>query len=109
MTPPRPPRGEISNRGRSSRQAAEKAWKQELGLAEHRGAKRLRERLEAVREEHHQVVDGIEYVEWSVIATVLDEVVRPLPDPTSRAADDARTAETETAGQEPRPGGQTAS
>ncbi len=85
---PRPPRGEVSGRGRASRKAAEKAWDQELGLAERRGAKRLRDRLEAVREEHHQVVDGVEYVEWSVIATVLEEEVRPLPDPTAGARPD---------------------
>ena len=84
MTPPRPPRGEVSNRGRASRKAAEKAWEQELGLAERRGAKRVRDRMLALREEHHQVVDGIEYVEWSVIAAALEEEVRPLADPTAR-------------------------
>ncbi len=85
---PRPPRGETSNRGRTSRKAAERAWSKELGIAEHRGAKRLRERLEAVREEHHKILDGIEYVEWSVIATVLEEEVRPLADPTARLQSD---------------------
>ena len=84
MTPPRPPRGEVSNRGRASRKAAEKAWEQELALAERRGAKRVRDRLLALREEHHHVVDGIEYVEWSVIAAALEEEVRPLADPTAR-------------------------
>jgi hypothetical protein len=81
---PRPPRGEISNRGRGSRKAAEKAWEQELGMAERRGAKRVRDRLLALREEHHEVVNGIEYVEWSVIAAALEEEVRPLADPTAR-------------------------
>ncbi len=84
MTPPRPPRGEVSNRGRASRKAAEKAWEQELGFAERRGAKRVRDRLLALREEHSEVVNGIEYVEWSALATVLEEEVRPLADPTAR-------------------------
>jgi hypothetical protein len=82
MSPPRPPRGEVSNRGRTSRKAAEKAWKKELGIAERRGAKRVRDRLLALREEHHQVVDGIEYVEWSVLAAALEELVTALDDPT---------------------------
>jgi hypothetical protein len=81
---PRPPRGEVSNRGRSSRKAAEKAWSQELGLAERKGAKRVRDRLLALRDEHHAVIDGIEYVEWSTIAAALEEEVRPMPDPTAR-------------------------
>ena len=76
----------MSNRGRASRKAAEKAWEQELGMAERRGAKRLRDRLLALREEHHEVVNGIEYVEWSVIAAALEEEVRPLADPTARAS-----------------------
>lgn len=100
---PRPPRGEVSNRGRSSRKAAEKAWGQELGVAERRGAKRVRDRLFAVRDEHHQVVDGIEYVEWSVIAAALEDEVRPLPDPTARPGrphpdDEAGPAPTATGG-----------
>ena len=81
---PRPPRGEVSNRGRTSRKAAEKAWSQELGTAERRGAKRVRDRLVALREQHHRVIDGIEYVEWSTIAAALEEEVRPLADPTAR-------------------------
>ncbi len=81
---PRPPRGEVSNRGRASRKAAEKAWEQELGMAERRGAKRLRDRLLALREDHSQVVNGIEYVEWSALAAALEEEVRPLADPTAR-------------------------
>ncbi len=80
---PRPPRGEVSNRGRSSRQAAEKAWKQELEIAERRGAKRVRDRMIALREEQHRVIDGIEYVEWSALAAALEEEVKPLPDPTA--------------------------
>jgi hypothetical protein len=80
---PRPPRGEISNRGRTSRKAAEKAWSQELGIAERRGAKRVRDRLLALRDQHHTVIDGIEYVEWSVVAAALEEEVRPLADPTA--------------------------
>ena len=96
---PRPPRGEISNRGRASRKAAEKAWEQELGLAERRGAKRVRDRLLALRDEHLQVLDGIEYVEWSVIAAALEEEVRPLADPTAREPDgEAGPAPTATAG-----------
>jgi hypothetical protein len=81
---PRPPRGEVSNRGRTSRKAAEKAWEKELGLAERRGAKRVRDRLLALREEHGHVVNGIEYVEWSALAAALEEEVRPLADPTAR-------------------------
>jgi hypothetical protein len=84
MSPPRPPRGEVSNRGRASRKAAEKAWEQELGIAERRGAKRVRDRLLALREEHQTVIDGIEYVEWSALAAALEEEVRPLSDPTAR-------------------------
>jgi len=102
---PRPPRGEMSNRGRASRKAAEKAWEQELGMAERRGAKRLRDRLLGVREEHHHVVNGIEYVEWSVIAAALEDEVRPLADPTARrpteslpSDDEAGPAPTATAG-----------
>ena len=83
---PGPPRGEVSNRGRASRKAAEKAWGQELGMAERKGAKRVRDRLLALRDEHHAVIDGIEYVEWSTIAAALEEEVRPLADPTARAA-----------------------
>jgi hypothetical protein len=103
MTPPRPPRGEVSNRGRTSRKAAEKAWEQELGLAERRGAKRVRDRMLALREEQHHVVDGVEYVEWSVIAAALEEEVRPLADPTARRqpgspSDEAGHAPTATAG-----------
>jgi hypothetical protein len=100
MSPPRPPRGEVSNRGRASRKAAEKAWEQELGLAERRGAKRVRDRLLALRDEHHRVVDGIEFVEWSAVAAVLDEEVRPLADPTARPTpgDEAGPAPTATAG-----------
>ena len=86
---PRPPRGEVSNRGRASRKAAEKAWGQELGVAERRGAKRVRDRLLAVRDEHHTIIDGIEYVEWSLLATVLEEEVRPQEDPTARRSPDA--------------------
>jgi hypothetical protein len=81
---PRPPRGEVSNRGRASRKAAEKAWGKELGVAERRGARRVRDRLLAVRDEHHTIIDGIEYVEWSLIATALEEEVRPAVDPTAR-------------------------
>ena len=81
---PRPPRGEISNRGRASRKAAEKAWEQELGMAERRGAKRVRDRLLALREDHGHVVNGIEYVEWSALAAALEEEVRPMADPTAR-------------------------
>jgi len=101
---PRPPRGEVSNRGRASRKAAEKAWEQELGIAERRGAKRLRDRLLALREEHHKVIDGIEYVEWSALAAALEEEVRPLADPTARrppespSGDEAGPAPTATAG-----------
>lgn len=79
---PHPPRGEVSNRGRASRKAAEKAWEQELGIAERRGARRLKERLLALREEHAQVRDGIEFVEWSVLAAALEEVSPPT-DPTA--------------------------
>ena len=78
----------MSNRGRASRKAAEKAWEQELGMAERRGAKRVRDRLLALREDHSQVVNGIEYVEWSALASVLEEEVRPMPDPTARSAPD---------------------
>jgi hypothetical protein len=81
---PRPPRGEVSNRGRASRKAAEKAWSHELGVAERRGAKRVRDRLLALREEHHTIVDGIEYVEWSLVAAALEEEVTPMADPTVR-------------------------
>ena len=81
---PRPPRGEVSNRGRASRKAAEKAWSKELGIAERRGAKRVRDRLLALRDEHLQVLDGIEYVEWSALVAVLEEEVRPMADPTAR-------------------------
>jgi hypothetical protein len=93
---PRPPRGEVSNRGRSSRKAAEKAWSQELGIAERRGANRVRDRLLEVREEHHTIIDGIEYVEWSTIAAALEVEVRPMTDPTARPSDGAE-------GPEPRP------
>ena len=97
---PRPPRGEVSNRGRASRKAAEKAWEQELGLAERRGAKRVRDRMLALREDHGHVVNGIEYVEWSALAAALEEEVRPLADPTARPApdDEAGPAPTATAG-----------
>jgi hypothetical protein len=81
---PRPPRGEVSNRGRASRKAAEKAWGKELGVAERRGARRVRDRLLAVRDEHHTIIDGIEYVEWSLIATALEEEVSAPEDPTLR-------------------------
>lgn len=81
---PRPPRGETSARGHASRKAAEKAWSHELGMAERRGAKGVKDRLEALREEHHQILDGIEYVEWSLVAAVLEELVTPLADPTAR-------------------------
>ena len=90
---PRPPRGETSARGHASRKAAEKAWAHELGTAERRGAKRVRDRLVALREEHHQIVDGIEYVEWSLVAAVLEELVTPLPDPTARPAADPPPAD----------------
>ena len=80
---PRPPRGELSNRGRASRKAAEKAWSQELGTAERRGAKRVRDRLVELHEEHRTILDGIEYVEWSLVATALEELVTPLADPTA--------------------------
>jgi hypothetical protein len=86
MTPPRPPRGEVSNRGRASRKAAEKAWEQELGVADRRGAKRVKDRLLALRDEHAQVVDGIEYIEWSVLVAALEEEVSPPADPTTRPA-----------------------
>ncbi len=94
MTPPRPPRGEVSNRGRASRKAAEKAWAQELGVAERRGAKRVKDRLLALRDEHAQVVDGIEYLEWSVLVAALEEEVSPPADPTARppASDEAAPA-----------------
>jgi hypothetical protein len=97
---PRPPRGEVSNRGRASRKAAEKAWGKELGVAERRGARRVRDRLLAVRDEHHTIIDGIEYVEWSLLATVLEEEVRPLEDPTARRTpdDEAGSAPSGTAG-----------
>ncbi len=97
---PRPPRGEVSNRGRASRKAAEKAWSKELGIAERRGAKRVRDRLLALRDEHLQVLDGIEYVEWSVIAAALEEEVRPMADPTARPGSDGEegSAPTATAG-----------
>jgi hypothetical protein len=74
----------VSNRGRASRKAAEKAWGKELAIAERRGAKRVRDRLLAMREEHGHVVSGIEYVEWSLVATVLEEEVTPIADPTAR-------------------------
>jgi hypothetical protein len=74
----------VSNRGRTSRKAAEKAWEKELGVAERRGAKRLRDRLLALSEEHHRVIDGIEYVEWSALAAALEDEVKPLADPTAR-------------------------
>jgi hypothetical protein len=74
----------VSNRGRASRKAAEQAWGKELAIAERRGAKRVRDRLLAVREEHGHVVSGIEYVEWSLVATVLEEEVTPMADPTAR-------------------------
>jgi hypothetical protein len=78
----------VSNRGRASRKAAEKAWGQELGVAERRGARRVRDRLLAVRDEHHTIIDGIEYVEWSLLATALEEEVRPPADPTARRSPD---------------------
>jgi hypothetical protein len=74
----------VSNRGRASRKAAEKAWSHELGVAERRGAKHLRDLLLALRDEHHQVIDGVEYVEWSALAAVLEEAVKPVADPTAR-------------------------
>jgi len=77
---PRPPRGEWTGHGRASRKAAEKAWEQEFAVAERRGVLRVRDRLLALHAEHHRVVDGIEYLEWSAIAAALDEEVsRPAP------------------------------
>ena len=73
---PRPPRGEWTGHGRASRKAAEKAWEQEFAVAERRGVLRVRDRLLALHDEHHRVVDGIEYLEWSIIAAALDEEVR---------------------------------
>ena len=78
MTPPRPPRGEVSNRGRASRKAAEKAWAKELAIATRRGALHVRDRLLELRAEHLRVVDGIEYVEWSAVVTALDEEISRL-------------------------------
>ena len=101
MSPPRPPRGEVSNRGRASRKAAEKAWEQELGVAERRGAKRVRDRLLALREEHQTVIDGIEYVEWSAVAAALEEEVRPLADPTARRRPDSPSGDEEASGPSP--------
>ncbi len=104
MTPPRPPRGEVSNRGRASRKAAEKAWGKELGIAARRGALHVRDRLLELRAEHSQVIDGIEYVEWSAVAAALDEEVSrleppetpsPRPRPSSGAAGSGPTATAE--------------
>ena len=80
---PRPPRGEVSNRGRASRKAAEKAWEQELGSPSARRQAGPRPVAGPARGAQ-QVVDGIEYVEWSALATALEEEVRPLADPTAR-------------------------
>jgi xanthine dehydrogenase molybdopterin-binding subunit B len=43
--------------------------------AERRGAERVRDRLVELAAEHHQVLDGIEYVEWSLVVTALEEEV----------------------------------
>jgi hypothetical protein len=55
----RPPAGDESGRGRASKVAAGIAWNQELGLAERRGAERLRERLSELAAEHHVVLECV--------------------------------------------------
>jgi hypothetical protein len=95
VSPPRPPRGEWTGKGRASRKAAEKAWEQEFAVAEHRGAEKLRGRLEAIPDEQHRVVDGVEYVEWSAVVSAMtrDQVSGSAPTP---AADEEGPAPTAT-------------
>jgi hypothetical protein len=94
---PRPPRGEWTGKGRASRKAAEKAWKQEFSVAERRGADRLRTRLEAIPEEQHRVVDGVEYVEWSAVVSAMtqDQVSESAPAPAAGDAGPAPSATSE--------------